>query len=206
MIQQKTNEWFELRRGKFTSSNIYKLLGKSLNTEVAKTYILERLSQRLGTTPPEKIVTNSMLWGEEHEPIAFQLLENYKGYELEKSTFCLHKDYDFFGGSSDGENSRLELEIKCPYNSIIHLKHLQATDKESLKKVSLEYYSQLQSNMLIKGKEVGLFVSFDPRLPHDKGLHIVEINQDKDWQNFIIDRVLKAEEMLNEFQNQYIND
>ena len=47
-MEQRTKEWLEARKGVFTASNIWKLLGKSLNTETAKTYIREKAMEILG--------------------------------------------------------------------------------------------------------------------------------------------------------------
>jgi hypothetical protein len=40
------------------------------------------------------------------------------------------------------------LEIKCPYNSAIHLKNFTITDADSLKSLHPEYFWQMQLGML----------------------------------------------------------
>lgn len=204
MIKQGSQEWFELRRGKFTSSNIHKLLGKSINTEVAKTYILTKLSERLGVQY-EEASAKSLDWGNENESLAFKLIDMLIT-PIKVCGFRLHQEFSFLGGSSDGYNNDLEVEIKCPYNTAIHIKHLQVIDNKSMLKVCKDYYAQLQTNMLINNKEKGLFVSFDPRLKHDKGLHYCYITKDETFQNLILERVQEAELYLSEFESKYITN
>jgi hypothetical protein len=69
------------------------------------------------------------------------------------------------------------LEIKCPYNSAIHLKNFAITDADSLFQMHPEYYYQMQLGMLATKLESGYFVSYDPRMPEGKQLHIAEIER-----------------------------
>jgi hypothetical protein len=38
IIEQRSEEWFEMRKGRITSSEIYKIMGKDNFSETAKTY------------------------------------------------------------------------------------------------------------------------------------------------------------------------
>ena len=121
------------------------------------------------------------------------------------ASFDTHNQTDFFGGSSDGKNKTHILEIKCPYNSAIHIKYLSIIDNESMKRIASNYYAQMQSNMLINNLDKAIFVSFDPRLAHKKGLHHCEIQADKVYQDFILERVWEANEYLEEYMEKYVN-
>jgi hypothetical protein len=82
------------------------------------------------------------------------------------------------------------LEIKCPYNSAIHLKNFTITDADSLKSLHPEYFWQMQLGMLATDLPKGYFVSYDPRMPEGKQMHIAEIER-HDLQ-FEIDEKLEA--------------
>lgn len=193
-MKQRSPEWFEVRKGKFTASNIHKLCGKSIDTQTAETYILEKLAERLGVITPQ-YQTDAMRWGEETEPVAFDVVNKFERF-LE-STFKPYNDY--FGGSPDGVNTEKILEIKCPYNPVEHLRHLKVINGLTLKQIKPEYYWQIQANMLIFDRNKALFASFDPRLNHEKLIHMVVIERDLEATKLILERVTQATEILNEY-------
>lgn len=193
-MKQRSEEWFEVRKGKFTASNIYKICGKSIDTQTAETYILEKLSERLGVSTIQ-YQTDSMRWGEETEPLAFDVVNKFEKFK--ESTFKPYNDY--FGGSPDGVNTEKILEIKCPYNPVEHLRHLKIINGLTLKQIKPEYYWQIQANMLVFDRQKALFASFDPRLNHEKLIHMVVIERDLEASKLILERVQQATLILNEY-------
>jgi hypothetical protein len=132
-------------------------------------------------------------WGKDHEAEAFQIFNRHffnewTYYGGETYVFIPYGDYSGF--SPDGLSEDAILEIKCPYNSAIHLKNFTITDADSLKSVHPEYFWQMQLGMLATDLPKGYFVSYDPRMPEGKQMHIAEIER-HDLQ-FEIDEKLEA--------------
>jgi putative phage-type endonuclease len=204
-ITQRSEEWTELRKGKFTSSQISNLLGQSLETETAQSYILDRLAERLGVVQDkDRFVANSLQWGIDNEPLAKKWV-NELVMPFQSSYFQLYEQggqvWDYYGGSPDGQNDTHILEIKCPYNTVQHLKNFDIKDSKTFKKRSKDYYWQVQSNMLIAKKELAYFVSFDPRIDGKIGLYAVEIEIDIFDTKLILERVEEAEHILQQKLN-----
>lgn len=171
---QNSNEWYEARRRKFTSSEIWKLMGanKGINTETAQTYIMEVFLEHK-EIQKELISTKEMEFGQTYEPIAFELFCQ-KVAPLQKAGF--EQFTDFWGGSADGIGEGFVWEVKCPYNSAIHMKYLSSIqDAKTLYAEKKDYYWQIQSNMLINNLDYGIFCTFNPRLPLRLALHYAEI-------------------------------
>ena len=87
------------------------------------------------------------------------------------------------------------IEVKCPYNSAVHLKNIAITDNAGLKSEHPEYYAQIQMNMVCMNCDFGLFVSYDPRNLY-KPLHVVVIQPDAELQNKICKKVSLAREFV----------
>jgi len=88
------------------------------------------------------------------------------------------------------------LEIKCPYNSAIHLKNFTIYDADNLKALHPEYYWQMQLGMIASELDKGYFVSYDPRMPQGKEIHIAEIERHL-VQDEIDEKLNAAAELLN---------
>jgi hypothetical protein len=134
-----------------------------------------------------------LIGGKDHEAEAFQIFNKHffnewTYYGGETYVFIPYGDYSGF--SPDGLSEDAILEIKCPYNSAIHLKNFTITDADSLKSVHPEYFWQMQLGMLATDLPKGYFVSYDPRMPEGKQMHIAEIER-HDLQ-FEIDEKLEA--------------
>ena len=51
LIEQRSEDWYNIRKAKITSSEIWKIMGESKSgglTDVAKTYLLEKVSEHFG--------------------------------------------------------------------------------------------------------------------------------------------------------------
>jgi len=196
IITQNEDQWQQARMNRFTASVIHKLMGSSrsggLLSKSAETFVYEKAAELLtGISKP--IYGDALDWGKDHEAEAFQmfsehLFDPFTYYGGETYVFIPYGNHS--GYSPDGLSQEAILEIKCPYNSAIHLKNFSITEADSLKSVHPEYYWQLQLGMLATDLEKGYFVSYDPRMPIDKKLHIAEIER-HDVQ-FEIDEKLEA--------------
>ena len=200
-ITQKSVEWHQARLGKFTSSNIWKLLaplkGNKLFNEVGYTYIKEKFAEVL-TQEYQEINTNATNWGNEYEPLARKWFEKISGLEVTECGFFTNPTFPLLGGSPDGlvnsENSIIE--IKCPYSTINFIDLVLSLKNSTLKDTHKEYYCQVQLNMYLTKTEKCYFIALDPRINSDKGIFISEIIIDNEYVNMLIQRYVLAGEEL----------
>jgi hypothetical protein len=172
---QKSQDWHEIRRGRFTSSEFHKLLTKpqskaygDANEGFGKTAV-----EYIGTKAME-IVTGEVLgddkdslfaieWGNTFEPSARKFYELMHGDTVETCGF-----YPFgknAGGSLDGKSRKVGVvEIKCPSSRAVHSKYLRMIKTlDDLRDVNDAYWTQIQCNMFFTGIPSAAFISFDPR-------------------------------------------
>jgi hypothetical protein len=200
-ITQNEEQWQQARLNRFTASVIHKLMGNSrsggLLSKTAESFVYEKAAELL-TGQSKAVYGDALTWGIEHEGAAFEafskhFFQDWAYYGGETFVFIPYGQYS--GYSPDGMSSDAILEIKCPYNSAIHLKNFAINDADSLYEMHPEYYYQMQLGMLATKLESGYFVSYDPRMPEGKQLHIAEIER-HDLQYEIDEKLSAAWELL----------
>lgn len=230
IAEQRSKEWFNARLAKFTSSELHKLFasGKRPMTAAelaarekgdrrstvdelfgpgANTYILEKVAEIMtdgASIEYKAFESNATDWGNEYEGEARKLFSELTGHEVKECGFF---EYDkFFGGSPDGIVNEIGvLEIKCPYNAKNHVANLCCKDAADLKKLSPEYYIQIQGNILAAGLQSGWFVSYDPRFFGDFRIKILEIPRDEEMITEAKERLAEAAKMINEYLKKSMN-
>lgn len=204
---KEIQQWMAERCGKFTASEIHKLIGsgkKDYFGLVAKSYINEKAAEILTLEPAnQRPNTMSMEWGNSHEFEAFTKFREQYGevqyFGGETPTFFPYSKYS--GGSPDGLGKDFVLEIKCPFNSSEHLKHLMLESGDDLKDCKPEYYWQILANMLFTGKEKAVFVSYDPRFEQEYQLKTLHFGINFDDADLLKERIGEAEKLLEEILN-----
>ncbi len=119
------------------------------------------------------------------------------GYEVYEVGFIPLKGFEqFAGGSPDGmirqENGLVE--IKCAWNPEVHQDYLLFEKPEDLKEYNLQYYAQMQMNIIVTGCDFCDFVAFDPRTSQDKQLKVLRIPKDEEMCSTLLDRIALAKE------------
>ena len=201
-ITQDESKWLAIREGKFTASEIHKLMGTPRNkseylSETAKSFVYDKASELL-TGIRKPIWGEALTWGTENEKEAFEYFQQnqdefYTYYGGETYTFIPYGEYS--GYSPDALGSNCLVEIKNPFNSGIHLKNRAIIDAEFLLKLHPEYYWQMQLGMIASAVEFGYFVSYDKRMPESHKLFIAHIERD-DVQEIIDEKLYYANELL----------
>lgn len=173
-IPQTSPAWHEIRRGRFTASEIHRLICSrsrlkkgELLSKGAKNYVLETLWGQ-----PKKIIeTEAMITGQEREPEArfmFQCLYGVKVVETGFFTFS-----DWLGCSTDGivlephlepKLRRSVLEIKCPKGPT-HLKYCLCRNWQDIKEANPLLYWQMNLALFVTGLHRCWFVSYHPTPP-----------------------------------------
>ena len=160
-----------------------------------------------------KFETKAMQWGTFWEDEARKKYSEATGFEILDAPFIALKEFEnFAGGSPDGiirlleENSGTNgiIEIKCPFNPAVHMRHFLFEKPEDLKEDNLQYYVQCQYNMVCVEREFGYkvdfcdFISFDPRTSKSKQLKVLRIPAYTEMQKLLVERTGIAVSYLRE--------
>lgn len=144
-----------------------------------------------------KAVQHGEFWeAEARERYALEM-----GYEVFEVGFIPLKGMEkFAGGSPDGMIREVEgiIEIKCAFSPEIHQDYLLFEKPEDLKDYNLQYYAQMQFNMIVTGCKFCDFVAYDPRTSQDKQLKVLRIPKDEEMCATLIERVSLAKEYYKE--------
>jgi len=203
-IEQGTPEWFNMRLGRFTSSEMHKLMkpgkramtkeelaarpkkGKGSSTttaddwsvfsDTAQTYIEQKVAEILTGQMEDDVYAYAKEYGKEMEPVAAEFFQELKGLEVEPAPFIPFGDHA--GGSPDRFliSEDAGLEIKCPLKPVKQVKYLQLTDQFDLMRAFPEFYWQCESNLLFTGRAKWYFATFCPLMKQEKHkLNVIEI-------------------------------
>lgn len=186
-IEQNTEEWFELRRGKITSSNFASIMahtpGKFGNPAIQ--YAQRVAIEGKTNTTIETFQSEYMEKGIELEQDAREAYQMATFVDVLPGGFC---ELGRFGSSSDGLAGEGIIEIKCPKYST-HFDSLVKGGYDS------KYQWQLRGQMWIYDKPWVDFVSYCPDFPMNKQLYIFRVDRDKAEEDKMIAR-------LNQFVSQ----
>jgi len=200
LIEQRSEEWFKIRRGKITSSEIHKIMGEKGLTETAKTYLLEKVCENFGGVT-EPAHGQALDWGTELEPVAIEHYSKVTKTEVEKASFIVANK--FYGGSPDGiVKPNGVIEVKCPFKSANHFKHGLIDSPAKFKKVAPNYYYQCISNMICAKAKWCDFISFDPRVSSDYQMFIYRLELDKEEASLIKERLEIAVKYMEELKEE----
>lgn len=177
-VQQNTEEWFSLRRGKVTASNFGTFManeGKAFG-EPAKRYAVQVALEQINNVRVENGYTNDHLErGKEQEPIARMLYEDEYFCDVLNGGFFDHGEY---GDSPDGlVNNEGAIEIKCVTPAIHYA---------TLKRNSFDpaYTWQLIGHLDCTQRDWVDFVSYCPEFPKEKQLIVYRLNK-SDYGDYI---------------------
>ena len=198
IIEQRSEEWFEMRKGKITSSEVHKIMGKKDLTETAKTYLLEKVCEYYGGFT-EPAVGAALNWGMDLEPAAVRHYENLTGLKVDTASFIPAGDH--YGGSPDGLVAPDGvIEVKCPYKSANHFKHGMIKSAAEFKSIAPNYYYQCISNMICADAKWCDFISFDPRVKENYQMFIFRLELDEEEAKTILERIKIAIEYMDELK------
>jgi hypothetical protein len=187
-----------MRTGRFTASECHKLMGKSLDTDTAQTYIMERVSEFLTGLPCREFSSAATDWGIGHEDQARQRYIWETERRVEECEFMTATWSDRVGATPDGICTDRGIEIKCPYVISNHIRYSLLQNQAEFKAECKEYYWQCQMGMLVTGLDKWDFVTFDPRYPDELQIHILTVEADPADHTLLKERLLEAVARFNE--------
>lgn len=174
--EQGSDGWNLARVGRFTASEMYKLMTSPKSkedkaagklSEGAMTYVQIKVAEVLTGQPKSESYAYPLVYGKDMEPQAIEYFVKKTGFTYEPANFVPFGDHA--GGSPDGYINETDgLEIKCPFQSENMVDYLMLTDQYDLKRNHPNYYWQVMSNLFFTQKEKWHFVAYDPRMENEK--------------------------------------
>ena len=166
-FEQRTDEWYAIRKGKMTASNAETIIANGKGLE---TYIYNLMAEYYSSAEKENYINADMQRGIDLEPEARLEFEFYTNLDVQEVGFIEHNE--FIGVSPDGLIGDDGLiEIKCP-NDSIYFKLLLSNN------IKPEYIAQMQMQMYVTDRQYCYFVSYNPNF--EKSLYIKKINRDEE--------------------------
>lgn len=193
---QRSSDWFDARKGRFTASDIHKLLGVRGLGQTGESYIFEKAVEEVfGLDEEDTFVSNDMQRGITLEPLAFRKFKELKEFDfldVQETTFFSFGSHA--GASPDGlVGNDAILEIKCPrptkfFNLVA--KGFDAIDKE--------YIAQMQMQMLCTNSNKAYF--FNYIIFNGKEMwHEIEVSRDEKMIELIKQRIEEAIKIKQDF-------
>ena len=171
-VEQGTEEWFAARLGIPTASGFDKIVTtKGEPSKQALKYMYQLAGERVSGIKEESYESAAMRRGKDVEQEARDFYELTQGVEILKVGVCYPDKKKRYGSSPDGligEDGGVE--IKCPIMST-HVGYLLDGG------LPMDYFQQVQGNLLVTGREWWDFLSYYPGL---KPL-LIRITPDKDF-------------------------
>ncbi len=194
-IEQRSQEWHNQRNGKFTASEIYKLMGVKGLGETGKNYAIEKAIEQIYGEMDENFVSYDMMRGIELEPLAFAKFKEIKSLEFIDVENCSFFELgDNAGASPDGlvgENAILE--IKCPKADTFF--KLVATNK-----INDQYIYQMQMQMMATNRKKAHFFNYYV-FEGQEFWHEIVIDRDDSVIELIQKRIDEAEKIKQNYIN-----
>jgi len=153
-VEQNTDEWMDLRRGKFTCS-VFGDLFMAHKTAGYRNAIYQIVFERLTGETPEGFSGNWMERGHEFESEGLEKYELITFNKVSNGGFCELSEW--VGGSPDGFTKPGLVECKCP-------KYSTQIDYLIEKKLPKIYEKQVQGQLYVTGAEWCDFMCYHPKL------------------------------------------
>lgn len=194
-IEQRTEEWFEQRLGRFTASEIYKLMGVRGLGETGKSYAIEKAIEQLYGEVDENFVSFDMQKGIELEPLAFAKFSDIMSLQFVKVEKCgFFVNCEHSGASPDGLVGDYGiLEIKCPKASTFF--KLVATGI-----IDDKYLYQMQKQMMAANRDKAYFFNYCI-IDGIEYYHTIIIDRDDSVLQKMKERILEGVEIKKEYIN-----
>jgi len=194
-IEQRSQEWHQQRYGRFTASEIHKILGIRGLGETGKSYAIDKAIEQLYGEMEENFVSYDMQRGTDTEPLAFAKFKELKELDFLEVENCGFFEFEEHAGASpDGlVSDNAILEIKCPKSSTFF--KLVATNE-----IDAKYYAQMQMQMLATNRIKAYFFNY---LVHEGVEYHHEIIVERD--EVMIDKIKERLKEVIEIKLEYIN-
>lgn len=186
--KQGSKEWFQLRVGRITGSNVGAILG--LNPYRTADDVLRAMVREYHGAPSEFSGNQATAYGSFHEDGAISEYTMETGNKVEPCGFFVHPEHDWLGASPDGlVGDDAVIECKAPYS-------LRDKNPPTFKTADEQphYWAQMQIEMACSGRSLCHFWQWSQ---HGTRLEVLRI--DYAW-------LADAIPHLREFYEQYLSE
>lgn len=194
-VKQWSDEWFNLRLGRITSSNLSDImanLGKPFG-EPAKRYARKLALERImWKREEERFQSADMERGNELEPIARQLYEKEMMVDVDNGGFFSQWDIWDSPDGLVGEDGCIEIK------SVIANTHWERIEKWSY---DTTYHWQIHGHLWITGRKWCDFISYCPEFPESKQLYVFRVQRDDEVIKIMQSRVNDFLSLVTFYQN-----
>lgn len=203
MIEQRSDEWYQVRLGKATASRISDIIARTKSGWGAsrENYKAQLIAERLTGRPQDSYVNAAMQHGIDTEAEARLAYSFRHDVDVMEVGFVDHPSIGMAGASPDGLVGADGLvELKCPTVAT----HIAALLGQA---VPSKYLTQMQWQMACTGRQWCDFASYDPRLPETMRLHVVRIERDDaeiaSLEGYVIDFLGEIDETVGKLRALY---
>lgn len=175
-MEQRTNEWFEARKGRITASSVGAILGNA--PYATRDDVMRRMVREYCGAEPEFEGNIATEYGTRNEAGALTEYQMETGNAVQAVGFITRDDWA--GCSPDGFFGEYSgLEIKCPFG-------LRKDDEPAFKTLAEQphYYDQIQFSLWVTYKLTWDFYQWSPR-----GTKLETVGVDHDWQSYSLPRL-----------------
>ena len=189
-FEQRTEDWYNIRKGKMTASNAETIIANGKGLE---TYIYNLMAEYYSSAEKENYINADMQRGIDLEPEARLEFEFYTDLDVQEVGFIEYNE--FIGVSPDGlVGDDGLIEIKCP-NDSIYFKLLLSNN------IKPEYIAQMQMQMYVTDRQYCYFVSYNPNF--EKSLYIKKINRDEEMIDKLKKGLERGTELIKEIKKNF---
>jgi putative phage-type endonuclease len=142
-MEQRSEEWFDTRKGRITGSAVGAILGVDPNR--TRDDVMRDMVRQYCGLPREFQGNIATQYGVTHEEEALLDYESHTGVQVTRASFCVHSNFQWLGASPDGfVDDDTVLEIKCPFG-------LRDKQEPVFKDIADQphYYAQVQVQMYV---------------------------------------------------------
>lgn len=133
-IEQRSQEWHDLRKGIVTASEFAQALGKAKFGNQKQYFQRKCGYEHIPFNPGEP----PLKWGTMYEDVAVDIYKHRFGYDFHEFGILPHPSVKHFGASPDGINDfGIMVEIKCPFRRKINFSVVE------------QYYLQIQGQLSV---------------------------------------------------------
>ena len=189
-IEQRSEAWFEAKKGKMSASNAETILANGKGLE---TYIYNLMAEYYSKGEKVHYTNADIERGILLEPEAKIEFEFYTGLEVREVGYVEFNDYILVSPDGLIGDDGL-IEIKCP-NDSVYFKLLLSDN------IKPEYIAQMQMQLYVTDRQYCYFVSYNPNF--EKSLYIKKITRDEEMIEKLKKGLDKGTELIKEIKKNF---
>lgn len=187
-IQMLSEEWYDARKAKFTSSEIHFLANDKFFTTGCQTYIYRKVGEDItGKSIKSDIDTDATRWGNVEEANAVIKFGQYAKLDFIVCQQLITEEGSRYGSTPDGLIVRKEsacgtkydvstVEVKCPPTYANYIGLALCETPQDLKYENRCYYWQVLDQMLMCDCLIGYFIVYHPEF-RQGNMRIIEFRK-----------------------------